>query len=82
VAAKAAENSSSMPMMTDADLVISFDEIPETLTANDRCDACSARAQHVAVLVSGKHLYLCGHHTAKHMDKLVENGGQILTPFQ
>jgi len=70
-----------MATMTD-DLVISFDEIPETLTANDRCDACSARAQHVAVLVSGKHLYLCGHHTARHMDKIVETGGQIITPFQ
>lgn len=69
--------------MTDTEeLVISFDQIPETLTAQDRCDACSARAQHIAVLATGKHLYFCGHHTAKHMDKVVETGGQIITPFQ
>lgn len=67
--------------MTDQ-LVISADELPETLTANDRCDACSARAQHIAILENGKHLYLCGHHCSRHMHKIVETGGQVVTPFQ
>lgn len=72
-----------MSMMTDAEeLVISLDAIPETLTSNDRCDACTARAQHVAVLPNGKHLFFCGHHTARHTDKIVADGGQIITPFR
>lgn len=69
-------------MAKSHELVISLDQLPETLTANDRCDACSARAQHVAVLPSGKHLNLCGHHTARHMDKIVQDGGHVVTPFQ
>jgi hypothetical protein len=72
-----------MSMMTDAEeLVISLDALPETLTSNDRCDACSARARHVAVLESGKFLYFCGHHANRHLEKIVEDGGQMLTPFQ
>ena len=69
--------------MTDShELVISLDQLPETLTVNDRCDACPARAQHVAVLTSGKYLNLCGHHTGMHMDKIVQDGGHVVTPFQ
>jgi predicted enzyme related to lactoylglutathione lyase len=71
-----------MTTMTENELVISLDEIPETLTSSDRCDGCSAQAKHVAVLTSGKVLYFCGHHTARHMDKIVADGGQIITPFR
>jgi hypothetical protein len=69
-------------MSAATDLVISLDAIPETLTANDRCDACEARAKHVAVLHNSKVLYFCGHHATKHKDKIVSDGGQVLTPFQ
>ena len=69
-------------MTEPRELVVSFDQIPETLTAEDRCDACGVRAQHIAVLASGKFLNLCGHHTARHLDKIVEDGGQVVTPFQ
>jgi phage FluMu protein gp41 len=39
------------------------------LTAQDRCDACSAAARVVATLLSGE-LMFCGHHARKHSDKL------------
>ena len=80
-AAKASPKGGTVSTMTD-ELVVSFDQIPETLTAQDRCDACAARAQHIAILLSGKPLFFCGHHTAKHMDRIVETGGHIVTPFQ
>lgn len=39
------------------------------LTALDRCDACGAQAYVRVHLASGEFLF-CGHHAAKHGDKL------------
>lgn len=39
------------------------------LTAFDRCDACGAQAYVRVELESGEFLF-CGHHAAKHADKL------------
>ena len=36
-------------------------DVSEPLTAQDRCDKCSAQAKIRAVLISGE-LYFCAHH--------------------
>lgn len=47
------------------------DSMFTTLTANDRCDGCSARAVS-QYLVDGTVLTLCGHHTRTHASALGE----------
>lgn len=42
------------------------------LTAADRCDRCSARAQVRAILPTGGELLFCGHHAREHKTRLVE----------
>jgi len=42
------------------------------LTANDRCDGCSAQAYVLVATESGAHLLLCAHHF-----KPVENKGTL-----
>ena len=40
------------------------------LTAADRCDRCSARAQVRAVLPAGGELLFCNHHANEHRSRL------------
>lgn len=49
------------------------------LTAEDRCDRCSARAMVRATLVSGE-LYFCGHHARETGYTLVQKSVQIYDP--
>ena len=44
-------------------------EVPNELTALDRCDACGAQAYVRATLASGD-LYFCAHHAAEVREKL------------
>lgn len=48
------------------------------LTAEDRCDRCSARAMIRATLVSGE-LYFCGHH-AREASSLIQKSISIYDP--
>lgn len=47
------------------------------LTAQDRCDRCTAAAAHIATLPSGLQLMFCGHHTESNRDGLVKAGATI-----
>jgi hypothetical protein len=42
--------------------------------ACERCDRCGARAAISALLASGLHLALCGHHGRKHRAALLSTG--------
>lgn len=42
---------------------------PTALTAADRCDSCQAQA-FVRVVLAGGELIFCGHHYAKHAQRL------------
>ena len=44
-------------------------ELAHWLTAQDRCDACGAKAQ-IAARVKGTFLYYCGHHANEYEAKL------------
>ena len=45
---------------------------PAALTAEDRCDRCSAAAVVRAVLPKGGELLFCGHHAQEHSARLEE----------
>ena len=47
------------------------------LTAEDRCDRCSAAAKVVILLPSGGELTFCGHHWRRHDERLREIGAEI-----
>ena len=49
------------------------------LTAEDRCDRCSARAMVRATLLSGE-LYFCGHHAKETGYKLVLKTVSVYDP--
>ena len=49
------------------------------LTANDRCDACSAAASVIVTLLNGE-LMFCGHHARKNSDKLKSASINIFDP--
>lgn len=51
--------------MTDVQEVVAR----EPLTANDRCDACSAAAKVVFTFLNGE-LMFCGHHAKKNLESL------------
>lgn len=48
-----------------------------TLTAQDRCDGCAARAVVVVLLPYGELLF-CGHHYHRSADRLTEAGAVLL----
>ena len=54
-------------------------ETPRELTANDRCDACSAAAIMVATFLNGE-LMFCGHHARKNADMLKSASINIFDP--
>jgi hypothetical protein len=43
-----------------------------TLTADDRCDRCGARAYVRAMLPGGGELLFCAHHGRQHVERLRE----------
>lgn len=49
------------------------------LTAQDRCDACSAAAQVVATFLNGE-LMFCGHHARKMQISLIEKSAALFDP--
>lgn len=49
------------------------------LTANDRCDACSAAAQVVATFLNGP-LYFCGHHARKSIESITAKAINLHDP--
>lgn len=49
------------------------------LTANDRCDRCSARAMVRATLKSGE-LFFCGHHAKETGYKLILQAVEVYDP--
>lgn len=49
------------------------------LTANDRCDACSAAAQVVATFLNGP-LYFCGHHARKSIEAITSKAINLHDP--
>ena len=50
-----------------------------TLTAEDRCDMCSARAQGWAELESGAELFFCMHHLNASMEGLLSKGATVFS---
>lgn len=51
------------------------------LTAQDRCDACSAAAKVVATLLNGE-LMFCGHHARKFYSNLKGASISLYDPFE
>lgn len=49
------------------------------LTANDRCDSCSAAARVVATFLNGE-LMFCGHHARKIKSKLTTSAVTVYDP--
>jgi hypothetical protein len=54
-------------------------ETTRELTAQDRCDACSAAASVIATLLNGE-LMFCGHHARKNADRLKSVSINIFDP--
>ena len=54
-------------------------EVSYELTAEDRCDSCSAAAQLVATFENGT-LMFCGHHAKKNKEALLNNSLSIWDP--
>jgi hypothetical protein len=54
-------------------------EVERTLTAEDRCDSCTAAAQVVFTFESGS-LYFCGHHAKKNKDVLLDKSLSVWDP--
>ena len=50
---------------------------PTPLTAQDRCDRCSAQAYVRATLPAGTELLFCGHHGNAHRPSLLVAGASI-----
>jgi hypothetical protein len=54
-------------------------EVNRQLTANDRCDACSAAAQVIITFINGE-LMFCGHHAKDKQDSLKLKSVNIFDP--
>ena len=54
-------------------------EVNRQLTAQDRCDACSAAAQVVVTFINGE-LMFCGHHAKDKADSLKLKSVNIFDP--
>jgi hypothetical protein len=59
-------------------MVIEVDRRPRDLTAEDRCDRCSARAVVETVMHGGGALMWCGHHYAAYQKSLAELGAEVI----
>jgi len=56
-----------------------FETPPAVLTAQDRCDRCSARACFLYYFLDRGFLAFCGHHNDRHIDALRGRGVLVLT---
>jgi len=54
-------------------------EVNRQLTANDRCDACSAAAQVIVTFINGE-LMFCGHHAKDKQESLKLKSVNIFDP--
>jgi hypothetical protein len=54
-------------------------EVNRQLTAQDRCDACSAAAQVIVTFLNGE-LMFCGHHAKNKADSLKLKSVNIFDP--
>jgi hypothetical protein len=54
-------------------------EVNRQLTAQDRCDACSAAAQVIVTFINGE-LMFCGHHAKDKADSLKLKSVTIFDP--
>lgn len=54
-------------------------EVNRQLTANDRCDACSAAAQVIVTFLNGE-LMFCGHHAKDKQESLKSKSVNIFDP--
>ena len=54
-------------------------EVNRQLTAQDRCDACSAAAQVIVTFINGE-LMFCGHHAKDKADSLMLKSVNIFDP--
>lgn len=54
-------------------------EVQRELTANDRCDSCSAQAKVVATFLNGELLF-CGHHARLLKDSLTLKAATLYDP--
>ena len=53
--------------------------VDRKLTAEDRCDSCSAQAKIVFTFLNGE-LMFCGHHAKKQKEELVKQSVGIYDP--
>jgi len=49
------------------------------LTANDRCDQCSAAARVIATFLNGE-LMFCGHHAREQREALIQKAASVYDP--
>lgn len=54
-------------------------DVVRELTANDRCDSCSAAAKVVATFINGE-LMFCGHHARESKEALMLKAINIYDP--
>ena len=54
-------------------------QAPRELTAQDRCDVCSAAAKVIASFLHGE-LMFCGHHAKDKKDSLIAKAISLLDP--
>lgn len=54
-------------------------EVNRQLTAQDRCDACSAAAQVIVTFINGE-LMFCGHHAKDKKDKIADKAISVWDP--
>jgi hypothetical protein len=54
-------------------------EVQRELTANDRCDSCTAQAKVVATFLNGE-LMFCGHHARLLKDSLTLKSATLYDP--
>ena len=47
-------------------------DIEDILTANDRCDRCTAQAYVLVMLEQDRSLMFCAHHWNQHSEKLID----------
>ncbi|MDQ1691810.1 MAG: hypothetical protein QOD87_1918 [Pseudonocardiales bacterium] len=59
-------------------MVTEVDRSAHPLTAEDRCDRCSARAVVQTVMLGGGALLWCGHHFSTYADALNGLGAEIV----
>lgn len=63
-------------------MVVEVDRRPRALTAEDRCDRCSARALVETVMLGGGALLWCGHHYSAFEGSLAALGARVVADIR